>query len=102
MNTDFDAWLETAKEVGQDFLSDLNNDEREIATACIKDMASLKAKAIMSQPATYGNEMALIESTLQDLKAIVSLDVMKSLRELARRSAGQVLPLIEGLFSKLI
>ena len=102
MKTDFDAWLETAKDIGKDFLEDLSGDEKEVAVSCIKDMATMKAKGLVGQPATYSRELQLIESTLIDLKAIVAIDVLRNLRELARRSAGQFLPILEGLFGKVI
>jgi len=92
--------LEKAKAVGKDAFNKLTGDGLELVKGALTDLARLKIKQAAGQH--VGREVAIVESTLYDLKTVVSIEAMRAIRDVVMASAGHATNIFAGLFGRVM
>jgi len=94
------AWWAKVEEIGKGTIKDLTGEKRKLAQAAMVDLAKIEIKRRMGQH--VGREAAIVESTLQDLKAVVAIEVMRAMRDVAAASATHAGNIISSIFGRVL
>ena len=95
-----EALFDDLKEIGGDLIEELKPLAASLVRRALFDLAKLKIKAAQGENITQ--ELRFVESSLQDLRALASVNVLIAMQKVFEKSAEFGTAIFKSLFNRLV